>query len=99
MHVAIKTARKIAVAILGSALLIVGIVMIAAPGPAFVVIPLALALLGTEFHWAKKLNARLAIYIKAGKDWFGKHVWKKKEVVQPAPVSKQVEESYQDRER
>ena len=47
--------KKFIVAVIGATLLLVGVAMIVLPGPAFVVIPLALAVLATEFVWAKKL--------------------------------------------
>lgn len=48
-----KVARRIAILAVGSTVLAVGIVMIVAPGPAIVVIPVGLAILGIEFAWAK----------------------------------------------
>ncbi len=45
--------------ILGGTLLVIGVAMIVLPGPALVVIPLALALLASEFLWARRLMARL----------------------------------------
>ncbi len=48
-----KLARRIAVLAVGSSVLLIGIVMIITPGPAIVVIPLGLAILGVEFAWAK----------------------------------------------
>lgn len=46
--------RRIVVGMVGGTLLLVGLAMIVLPGPAFIVIPLALGLLGTEFVWAKR---------------------------------------------
>jgi len=43
--------RRIVVFILGMSVLVVGVVMIVAPGPAVVVIPLGLGILATEFLW------------------------------------------------
>ena len=40
-------------AVLGGALLIAGLAMFVLPGPAFVVIPAALAILAIEFLWAR----------------------------------------------
>jgi tellurite resistance protein TerC len=40
--------------VIGFTILIIGIFMIVLPGPAFIVIPLGLAILATEFVWAKK---------------------------------------------
>lgn len=48
-----EVARRIAILVVGSTVLAVGIVMIVAPGPAIVVIPIGLAILGVEFAWAK----------------------------------------------
>lgn len=53
MHLTYKVARRIAVAIIGSTVLAIGIVMIIAPGPALIVIPIGLAILGIEFAWAR----------------------------------------------
>ena len=43
----------------GGTVLAIGIVMIVAPGPAIVVIPTGLAILGAEFAWAKSWLKRL----------------------------------------
>jgi uncharacterized protein (TIGR02611 family) len=41
--------------IVGVAVLVAGIAMLALPGPAFVVIPVGLAILSLEFAWAERL--------------------------------------------
>jgi len=48
-----KLARRIAVAIIGSTILTVGILMLVLPGPAIVLIPVGLAILSIEFAWAR----------------------------------------------
>lgn len=45
-------------AVIGGTLLVVGVAMLVLPGPAVVVIPLALAVLATEFAWARRLLRR-----------------------------------------
>ena len=45
--------KKAVVAVLGIALLLVGIALLVLPGPGFVLIAGALALLATQFEWAK----------------------------------------------
>lgn len=47
--------RRIIVAVIGFTVLLVGVAMIVLPGPAILVIPLGLAILATEFVWAKRL--------------------------------------------
>jgi uncharacterized protein (TIGR02611 family) len=54
----LRLLRRIVVLVLGLALLLVGIVMIVTPGPAFLLIPAALALLATEFDWARNILHR-----------------------------------------
>jgi hypothetical protein len=50
-----RLARKIVVAVVGFSVLGLGIALIVLPGPAVVVIPLGLAILGKEFLWARRL--------------------------------------------
>ena len=47
--------RRAVVAVIGSTVLLIGIAMIVLPGPAVVVIPVGLAILATEFVWARRL--------------------------------------------
>ena len=54
-----RTARKVVVAVIGTTVLAFGVALIVLPGPAVVVIPLGLAILGTEFLWARRLLQRL----------------------------------------
>jgi len=49
-----KVARRIAVGIVGFTVLLLGVIMIVTPGPAFLVIPGGLAILGLEFAWARQ---------------------------------------------
>ncbi len=51
--------RRLLVFLLGVSVLLVGVVMLVTPGPAVVVIPAGLAILATEFVWARVLLARL----------------------------------------
>jgi uncharacterized protein (TIGR02611 family) len=46
---------KVVVTVVGVVVTIVGVIMIVTPGPAVVLIPLGLAILATEWHWAYRL--------------------------------------------
>ena len=48
-----RIAKRIAIGIVGGSVLVVGVCMIVLPGPAFVVIPVGLGILGLEFAWAR----------------------------------------------
>jgi len=56
---ALRFARKVVVAVIGVSVLAIGIALILLPGPAVLVIPLGLAILGTEFLWARRLLRRV----------------------------------------
>jgi tellurite resistance protein TerC len=53
LFITYKWARRIAIAVVGFTVLAVGIAMIVLPGPAIVVIPVGLGILGLEFAWAR----------------------------------------------
>jgi tellurite resistance protein TerC len=49
----IKYARRIVILVVGMTVLLIGIAMIVLPGPAIIVIPIGLAILATEYAWAR----------------------------------------------
>ena len=49
-----RTARRVVVGVIGATVVSVGIVMLVLPGPAILVIPLGLGILGIEFAWARR---------------------------------------------
>jgi tellurite resistance protein TerC len=50
----LRYARRIAILIIGMTVLLIGVAMIILPGPALVVIPVGLAILATEYAWARR---------------------------------------------
>ncbi|MFA7406164.1 MAG: PGPGW domain-containing protein [Pelobacteraceae bacterium] len=61
-HYVFKTlaqAKRLVVSVIGFTILAAGIAMIVLPGPAIIVIPIGLALLATEFIWARKLLVKV----------------------------------------
>jgi uncharacterized protein (TIGR02611 family) len=55
----LKQAKRLIVIVIGFTILAAGIAMIVLPGPAFVVIPAGLAILASEFIWARTLLHRV----------------------------------------
>ncbi len=51
---ATKPIRRVTIGIVGGLVLLAGIAMIVLPGPAFIVIPLGLGILASEFDWAHR---------------------------------------------
>ena len=50
-----KQIRRLAIFLIGISIVLIGCILFYTPGPAVVVIPIGLAVLATEFIWAKKL--------------------------------------------
>ena len=49
-----RAARRLVITIVGGSVLLIGIALPVLPGPAMVVIPVGLAILGVEFAWARR---------------------------------------------
>jgi hypothetical protein len=54
MNIASVWAKRIVITIVGFTVLAIGVAMLVLPGPAFVVIPVGLGILGLEFAWARR---------------------------------------------
>ncbi|MBA3650854.1 MAG: PGPGW domain-containing protein [Chthoniobacterales bacterium] len=50
--------RKTIVAVIGTTVILFGLALVVLPGPAVMVVPVGLALLATEFAWARRLIRR-----------------------------------------
>lgn len=53
----LRHAYRTGVGILGGLIAVVGLILVPLPGPGWLVVFLGLAILGTEFAWAKRLAA------------------------------------------
>ena len=71
-HFVFKTlgqAKRLVAIVIGFTILAAGIAMIILPGPAVVVIPIGLAILATEFIWARKLLVTAKERINRMRKW------------------------------
>jgi uncharacterized protein (TIGR02611 family) len=50
----IKVVKRVIVSIIGATVLLIGIALLVLPGPAFIVIPIGLGILATEYAWARR---------------------------------------------
>ena len=67
----IKIVKRVIVSVVGATVLLIGIALLVLPGPAFIVIPLGLAILATEYAWARrwlKRVRRMASNIVSGRN-------------------------------
>jgi hypothetical protein len=51
----LKYVRRVVIAVVGTTVVLFGLALLVLPGPAFVVIPIGLAILATEFAWARRV--------------------------------------------
>jgi tellurite resistance protein TerC len=50
----IKVVRRVIVSVVGATVLLIGIALLVLSGPAFIVIPVGLAILAAEYAWARR---------------------------------------------
>jgi len=62
----LKFAKRVIISIIGSTVLLIGIITIITPGPAFIIIPAGLGILATEFVWAQRWLKRVKQEIEEG---------------------------------
>ena len=53
-----RQARRLVVVVIGATILVLGLIMLITPGPGMLFVPAGLAILGTEFVWARRLLHR-----------------------------------------
>lgn len=67
--------RKLIVGVIGGTVILFGLALLVLPGPAVVVVPLGLAILATEFAWARLLIKRGGAAWKSARHW----PWKRRQ--------------------
>jgi uncharacterized protein (TIGR02611 family) len=64
VRASLRQARRVIVFVIGATVLLIGVAMIALPGPAVVVIPLGLGILALEFVWAQRWLKKVRVMAK-----------------------------------
>src|SRR5213080_3161708 len=67
----VKIVKRVIVSVVGATVLLIGVALLVLPGPAFIVIPVGLAILATEYAWARrwlKKVRRIAGNVVSGRD-------------------------------
>jgi len=72
---------RITVAILGAAVVGLGLVLVPLPGPGWLIVFGGLAIWSLEFHWAKRLNRYVRRQVSAWTTWYTRQTWPIKLVV------------------
>jgi Putative transmembrane protein (PGPGW) len=60
---ALPALRRFLIGAIGFSVVLIGLVMVFLPGPAFIVVPLGVAILASEFAWARRVWRRGRILI------------------------------------
>jgi len=50
----LQAVKRTIISVVGGTVLLIGIALLVLPGPAFIVIPIGLAILATEYAWARR---------------------------------------------
>ena len=67
----INVVRRVIVSVVGATVLLIGVALLFLPGPAFIVIPIGLAILASEYAWARRWLRkvrRMASDVVSGRD-------------------------------
>jgi uncharacterized protein (TIGR02611 family) len=67
----LRQVRRVIVFVIGMTVVLLGVVMIVLPGPAVVVIPAGLAILGLEFKWARRWMRQAKAMLQKGMNGVG----------------------------
>lgn len=65
----LNLAYRVAVTVIGFAIILVGLLLLALPGPGWLVVFLGLAVLSTEYEWSRRLLAYARAKVKAWTEW------------------------------
>ncbi len=66
----LKNVKRIIIGVIGFTVLLIGLALIVLPGPAFIVIPIGLAILATEFAWARRLLKKVKQQVEQRRNSF-----------------------------
>jgi uncharacterized protein (TIGR02611 family) len=78
--------RRLVIFAVGMTVLLFGVALLVLPGPAILVIPAGLAILGLEFRWARRLLRGARVMLKSGETRFIRR--SKRQAARGAPVLK-----------
>lgn len=73
----LKTARRIVISILGASVMLVGGALLVLPGPGLGTIVIGLAILATEFLWARRLLRKLKQTVDEAGTRFHQRRWRR----------------------
>ena len=69
------TLWRFGVAVVGGIVVVIGMILVPYPGPGWLIIFAGLAILATEFHWARRLLGFLRHRYDAWVRWLGRRHW------------------------
>jgi uncharacterized protein (TIGR02611 family) len=73
VRLGLRQVWRLIILMVGGTVLLLGVVMIVTPGPAFVVVPIGLAILAVEFAWARRLLRRVRVRAaRMRRDYWGR---------------------------
>ncbi|MBP2702595.1 TIGR02611 family protein [Microbispora sp. RL4-1S] len=63
---------RIVIGVLGTAIIVCGLILVPFPGPGWLIVFAGLAVLATEFAWASRLLVFARVRVRAATDWLGR---------------------------
>jgi uncharacterized protein (TIGR02611 family) len=66
---------RVLIGLVGTGVVLVGVVMLPLPGPGWLTIFLGLGILATEFTWAQRLLGQVRAFVAAWTSWVARQPW------------------------
>jgi uncharacterized protein (TIGR02611 family) len=70
-----RLSLRIAVGVVGSVVVVVGLLLIPLPGPGWLIVLAGLAILSLEFEWAQRLLTFTRLQLERWWHWLGRQHW------------------------
>lgn len=67
---------KVAVAVVGVVVIIVGLILVPLPGPGWLIVFIGLTVLGSEYHWARRFTSWLRMQL--ARFWVWWKAWRQR---------------------
>jgi uncharacterized protein (TIGR02611 family) len=72
----LRAVYKVVITVLGAIVVIVGLILLPLPGPGWLVVFIGLSILGTEYHWARRVLGWLRRVL--ARFWERWHSWRER---------------------
>lgn len=67
---ALNVVYRVLITIIGSLVIVIGLILVPLPGPGWLIVFIGLTILGSEFHWARRLTSWVRMQLAKFWEWW-----------------------------